>query len=121
MFDVKFPALSGTFRHNNSKRFSFSWPQGKIIFDAYWVIQLNDWGIRLDTIVVVERLEKTILKTPKQNGVLEKMNRKIKEKIKCMLSDAKLPKSLWAETMHTVVNLINFKEFGLGMMFFIST
>lgn len=70
---------------------------------------------------MVERLEKTIIKTPKQNGVVEKMNRKIKEKIKCMFSDAKLPKSFWAKTMHTVVNLINFIEFGLGMMFFIST
>lgn len=93
--------------------FHFRDLEEKWSFDAYWVIQLNDWGIRLDTIVVVERFEKTILKTPQHNSVIEKMNRKIKEKIKCMLSDAKFSKSFLAETMHTVVNLINFKEFGL--------
>ena len=39
------------------------------------------------------RLEKTVPKTPQQNGVVERMNRTIEDMVKCMLSNAKLPKS----------------------------
>ena len=39
------------------------------------------------------RLEKTVPKTPQQNGVAEKMNRTIEERIRCMLSYSKLPKT----------------------------
>jgi transposase InsO family protein len=39
------------------------------------------------------RLEKTVPKTPQHNGVAERMNITICERIKCMLSHAKLPKS----------------------------
>ena len=35
------------------------------------------------------------------------MNRTIEERVMCMLYDAKLPKSLWAEAICTAVNLIN--------------
>ena len=41
------------------------------------------------------RLEKTVPSTLQQNGVAEKMNRTIKERVRCMLSNAKLSKSLW--------------------------
>ena len=53
------------------------------------------------------RLEKTVPKTPQQNGVAERMNRTIQERIRCMLSDAKLPKYFWGEAMRTAVDLIN--------------
>ena len=53
------------------------------------------------------KLEKTIPKTPQQNGIAERMNRTITEKVKCMLSHAKLPKSFWGEAMRTAVDLIN--------------
>jgi transposase InsO family protein len=38
------------------------------------------------------RLEKTVPKTPQHNGVAERMNITICERIRCMLSHAKLPK-----------------------------
>ena len=39
------------------------------------------------------RLEKTVPKTAQQNGVAERMNRNICDRISCMLSHAKLPMS----------------------------
>lgn len=53
------------------------------------------------------RLEKTPAKTPQLNGVAERMNRTIEERIRCMLSYAKLPKSFWGEAMRTAVDMIN--------------
>lgn len=53
------------------------------------------------------RLEKMISKTPQQNGIAERMNRTISEKIRSMLSHAKLPKSFWGETLLTAAYLIN--------------
>lgn len=35
------------------------------------------------------------------------MNRTIGERIRCLLSHAKLPKSFWGEAMRTAVDLIN--------------
>ena len=53
------------------------------------------------------RLEKTVPKTPQQNGVAKRMNRTVCDRIRCMLSHAKLPKSFWGEAMRTIVDLIN--------------
>ena len=41
------------------------------------------------------RLEKTVPKTPQQDSVAERMNITIEERIRCMLSHSKLPKSFW--------------------------
>ena len=46
-------------------------------------------------------------KTPQKNGVTERMNRTICDRIRCMLSHAKLPKSYWGEAMRTAVDLTN--------------
>ena len=53
------------------------------------------------------RLEKMVPKTPQQNSVAERMNRTIYDRIRCMLSHAKLPKSFWGEAMRITVDLIN--------------
>ncbi|PKI51292.1 hypothetical protein CRG98_028321 [Punica granatum] len=54
------------------------------------------------------KLEKTIPKTPQQNGLAERMNRTIVERVRCMISQAKLSKSFWGEAMRTAIDLINF-------------
>jgi hypothetical protein len=51
------------------------------------------------------RHERSILKTPQHNGVAERMNRTIVERVRTMLSHAKLPKSFWGETLMTAVDL----------------
>lgn len=45
--------------------------------------------------------------TPQQNGVAERMNRTIMEKVRSMVSDSGLPKTFWAEATSTAVVLIN--------------
>ncbi|GKV52757.1 hypothetical protein SLEP1_g59325 [Rubroshorea leprosula] len=53
------------------------------------------------------KLEKTTLRTPQHNGVAERINRTICDRIVCMLSHAKLPKPFWGEALKTAVYLIN--------------
>ncbi|KAG8486247.1 hypothetical protein CXB51_019546 [Gossypium anomalum] len=49
----------------------------------------------------------TVRHTPQQNGIAERMNRTIMEKVRCMLSNANLPKLFWAEAASTTCFLIN--------------
>ena len=44
---------------------------------------------------------------PPQNGVAERMNRTIQEKVKSMLSNAELPNGFGAKAIATMVHLIN--------------
>lgn len=50
---------------------------------------------------------KTVRLTPQQNGLAERMNRTLMDKVRCMLVQAKLPKGLWAETLLTASYLVN--------------
>ena len=52
-------------------------------------------------------MEKTPPKTPQLNGIAERINRMIEEKIRCMLSHAKLSKTFWGEALKTAVDIIN--------------
>ena len=45
--------------------------------------------------------------TPQQNGVAERANRTIVEKAKCMIFDAELHKSYWAEAVNMAIHIIN--------------
>ena len=47
------------------------------------------------------RYERTVPKTPEQNGVAERMNRTLVETVRAMLSDSKLPKEFWGEALST--------------------
>ena len=53
------------------------------------------------------RHEKTVPSTLQHNGVVERMNQTIVEKVRCMLKLAKLPKSFCGEAVNTTVYLIN--------------
>ncbi|GKV15798.1 hypothetical protein SLEP1_g26549 [Rubroshorea leprosula] len=53
------------------------------------------------------RHEKAVPGTPQHNGVVERMNRTIMEKVRCMLRMATLPKPFWGEAVNTAVYLIN--------------
>lgn len=50
---------------------------------------------------------KTIAYTPQQNGVVERMNRSVMDKVRSMLSESGLSKQFWAEAAATAVHLIN--------------
>ena len=49
----------------------------------------------------------TVRNTPQQNGVAERMNRTLLEKVRCMLSNAGLGKQFWAEAVMYASHLIN--------------
>ncbi|KAE8664469.1 hypothetical protein F3Y22_tig00112762pilonHSYRG00050 [Hibiscus syriacus] len=49
----------------------------------------------------------TVRNTPQQNGVAERMNRTLLEKVRCMLSNAGLGKAFWAEVVTYIGHLIN--------------
>ena len=50
---------------------------------------------------------RTVAGTPQQNGLAERFNVTILERVRCMLLSAKLPKIFWAEAIMTAVYLIN--------------
>ena len=53
------------------------------------------------------KFEKAVPKTPLLYEVAERTNRTINERIRCMLSHAKLPRTFWVEAMFTTVHIIN--------------
>lgn len=50
---------------------------------------------------------RTVKKTPQQNGLAERMDMIIMERVRCMLSTSGLFKPFWAEVSNTIVYLIN--------------
>ena len=50
---------------------------------------------------------RTILKTPQQNGVAERMNKTLLARARCMLSNEGLSKDFWAEVVSTACFMVN--------------
>ncbi|KAL4324380.1 hypothetical protein GQ457_11G032480 [Hibiscus cannabinus] len=53
------------------------------------------------------RFEKTPPKTPQLNGVAERMNKTIEERVRSMLSNAQLSKSFWGEAVKIATKIVN--------------
>lgn len=53
------------------------------------------------------RHQKSPPKTPQLNGLAERMNRTLVERVRCLLSQAKLPRYFWGEALSTVVHVLN--------------
>ena len=49
----------------------------------------------------------TVRKTPQQNGVAERMNRILVEKVRCMLSYSGLSKVFWGEALSYARHIVN--------------
>ena len=49
----------------------------------------------------------TVGYAPQQNGIAERKNRTLTEAMRTMLADSGLPKSLWAEALHTACYVLN--------------
>jgi Integrase core domain len=58
---------------------------------------------RVDEIVQ----HKMVVHTPQQNGIVERQNRTLLERARCMLSNAGLGKEFWAEAVSTACYLMN--------------
>ena len=52
-------------------------------------------------------LEFTVPKTPELNGLAERINRTIMERVRSMLAHSKLPKTFWAKALTTTTYVIN--------------
>ena len=50
---------------------------------------------------------KTVSYTPQQNGLAERMNRTLIDKVRCLLIHSKVSKTLWAEILMTTCYLVN--------------
>lgn len=50
---------------------------------------------------------KTVRHTPQQNGVAERLNRRIMERVRCLLSDANLGENYWAKAVAYTVFTLN--------------
>ena len=50
---------------------------------------------------------RTCTETPQQNGLAERLNRIILDKVRCILSESRLFKQFWAKATNTAVYLIN--------------
>lgn len=69
------------------------------------------WSFVTLTLILCEengiRRHKTIPGTPQRNGQVERMNKTILDKVRCMLSNSKLPKNFWVEVVQTTTYLIS--------------
>ncbi|GAA0156231.1 hypothetical protein LIER_38239 [Lithospermum erythrorhizon] len=53
------------------------------------------------------RHEQSVPKTPQHNGLAERMDRTIMEKVRCLLSHSNLPRMFWGEALNASIQIIN--------------
>ena len=53
------------------------------------------------------RHQKTPPKTPRLNGLAERMNKTLVKRVRCLLSQSQLPRSFWGEALNIVVHVLN--------------
>ena len=46
-------------------------------------------------------------RTPSQNGIVEKRNQILKDRVRSMISHSSIPKSLWRGTLKILVHILN--------------
>lgn len=51
--------------------------------------------------------QKTVTYKPQQNGLAERMNRTLLDRVRCMLIDSGLTRGFWAEALNTAVRIVN--------------
>nr|GEZ56208.1 retrovirus-related Pol polyprotein from transposon TNT 1-94 [Tanacetum cinerariifolium] len=49
----------------------------------------------------------TVIGMPQQNGLVERMNKTLMDKVRCLLIQSRLPRTFWAEATYTAAYLIN--------------
>ncbi|KAH9752684.1 hypothetical protein KPL71_014795 [Citrus sinensis] len=76
---------------------------------CYFLSMIDDFSRMFDDLCEKSGIQrhKTVRHTPQQNGLAERMNRTLMERVRCMLFHSKLLKTLWAETLCTACYLIN--------------
>jgi hypothetical protein len=65
----------------------------------------NEWDVYMQAEGI--KRKHTVRATPQQNGVAERKNRTLAERITAMLNEAKLPTSFWGEALRTANLLLN--------------
>ncbi|KAG6397662.1 hypothetical protein SASPL_143832 [Salvia splendens] len=71
-----------------------------------WHLRLGHAGERSLQILAKQGLLK-VRNTPQQNGVSERMNRTLVEKVHCMMSNAGLDRTFWAEAITYAQHIVN--------------
>ena len=61
----------------------------------------------LSSLITTIHHQKTHPNTPQLNGLVEMMNKTLVERVRCVLSEAKLLNSFWAEALITIAYVIN--------------
>ena len=69
--------------------------------------EYKSWQFKEFTSECGIRHEFTVPKTPEQNGVAERLNRFLIEKVQTMLVQSRLPHSFWAEALNIAVHVHN--------------
>ncbi|KAH9679832.1 hypothetical protein KPL71_026291 [Citrus sinensis] len=98
---------------------------GLYMMDGHTAVREASTGLKLKTLRTYNGLEycnklfeefcekngiqrhKTVTYTPQQNGLAERMNKTLVQKVRCMLIYSKLPKTIWVEALNTACYLVN--------------